>query len=209
MKSKVPEQDKPRYEFRSFGQDFQKAHYRMSRLSQPVPEELWNRTFNDIYIFSSTNNINNIKIREGQIEIKTLIHTLDELEQWDPLMDEEFPLSSKLYKRIFQALNVKSPVVEKNTYSFDEFIQVIKTNPYLNTVRVKKERQSYLVNDTICEFTQVWVNGAKISTISTESTDVENIRKTISQIGLEGIENINYLQALKRITGMVDKPLAN
>ncbi len=27
--------------------------------------------------------------------------------------------------------------------------------------------------------------------------------------GLEGVENINYLQAIKRVIGMSDKPLAN
>ena len=29
------------------------------------------------------------------------------------------------------------------------------------------------------------------------------------QVGLEGVENINYLQAIKRVIGMIDKPLAN
>jgi hypothetical protein len=28
-------------------------------------------------------------------------------------------------------------------------------------------------------------------------------------LGLEGVENINYLQAIKRVIGMINKPLAN
>ena len=35
------------------------------------------------------------------------------------------------------------------------------------------------------------------------------IKKTIKDVGLEGVENINYLQAIKRVIGMSDKPLAN
>ena len=33
--------------------------------------------------------------------------------------------------------------------------------------------------------------------------------KTIADCGLEGVENINCLQAIKRVIGMSDKPLAN
>lgn len=35
------------------------------------------------------------------------------------------------------------------------------------------------------------------------------LRRTIADVGLEGVENINYLQAIKRVIGMSNKPLAN
>ena len=53
------------------------------------------------------------------------------------------------------------------------------------------------------------INGAKVVTINSESTEIEDIKKTIKDVGLEGVENINYLQAIKRVIGMIDKPLAN
>jgi hypothetical protein len=31
----------------------------------------------------------------------------------------------------------------------------------------------------------------------------------VKDIGLEGVENINYLQAIKRVIGMINKPFAN
>lgn len=40
-------------------------------------------------------------------------------------------------------------------------------------------------------------------------TEVEDIKKTIQEVGLGGVENINYLQAIKRVIGMINKPLAN
>ena len=39
--------------------------------------------------------------------------------------------------------------------------------------------------------------------------EIEDIKKTIADCGLEGVENINYLQAIKRVIGMINKPLAN
>ena len=66
-----------------------------------------------------------------------------------------------------------------------------------------------MVNDTICEYGIVLINGARIVTVNSESTEVDHILKTITDLGLEGVENINYLQAIKRIIGMIDKPLSN
>ena len=66
-----------------------------------------------------------------------------------------------------------------------------------------------MVNDTICEYGEVLINGAKVITINSESTETDDIKKTISDLQLEGVENINYLQAIKRVIGMINKPLAN
>jgi hypothetical protein len=55
----------------------------------------------------------------------------------------------------------------------------------------------------------VLINGAKVSTINAESTETDDIKKTLSEVDLEGVENINYLQAIKRVIGWIQKPLAN
>lgn len=47
---KIGEISKPRFEFRSFGQCFCEAHKRMARLSVPVPEKVWERHSDEIYI---------------------------------------------------------------------------------------------------------------------------------------------------------------
>ncbi len=207
---KIGEISKPRFEFRSFGQNFDDAHQRMARFSVPVPEKVWKRISEEIYIISRTNDINNTKIRDGKMDIKTFVQAVDGLEQWNPLMKGEFPIAAAVLKNeVFPAFNVTMPVLNKDTYTFDEFIGIIKSNPDLLAVRVKKERYGYMVNNTICEFGYVWINGARICTINSESTELEDIKKTIKDIGLEGVENINYLQAIKRVCGFVDKPLAN
>jgi hypothetical protein len=207
---KIGEISKPRFEFRSFGQDFDKAAMRMSRFSVPVPEKVWERYSDEIYILSRTNDINNTKIRDGKMDIKTYVQTLDGLEQWNPLMKGEFPIKAGVLKNeVFPAFQVQMPALSKDVYTFDDFIEMIEKHPDLAAVRVHKQRFGYMVNNTICEYGAVLINGARVVTINSESTEVEDIKKTIKDIGLEGVENINYLQAIKRVIGMINKPLAN
>lgn len=207
---KIGEISKPRFEFRSFGQDFEKAAARMARFSVPVPEKVWERYSDEIYILSRTNDINNTKIRDGKMDIKTYVQTVDGLEQWNPLMKGEFPIkASVLEKEVFPAFQVTMPKLTKDEYTFDEFMEMVYSHPDLAAVKVHKQRFGYMVNNTICEYGAVLINGAKVYTINSESTEVEDIKKTIREIGLEGVENINYLQAIKRVTGMINKPLAN
>ena len=207
---KIGEISKPRFEFRSFGQDFTKAAARMARLSMPVPEKVRERYSDEIYILSRTNDINNTKIRDGKMDIKTFVQNVDGLEQWNPLMKGEFPMkASVLEGEVFPAFQVSMPRLTKDEYTYDEFMEMVYSHPDLAAVKVHKQRFGYMVNNTICEFGAVLINGAKVYTINSESTEIEDIKKTVSEIGLEGVENINYLQAIKRVIGMINKPLAN
>jgi hypothetical protein len=207
---KIGEISKPRFEFRSFGQNFDNAHFRLARLSVPIPEKVWERHSEEIYIMSRTNDVNNTKIRDGKMDIKTYVQTVDGLEQWNPLMKGEFPMKADMLKsEVFPAFQVEMPDLDKDVYSYEEFIEMINNHPDLQAVRVYKQRFGYMVNNTICEYGVVLINGARLVTVNSESTEVEDIKKTITDLHLEGAENINYLQAIKRVIGMIDKPLAN
>jgi len=201
---------KPRFEFRSFGQDFDVAAYLMSRLSVPVPEKVWERESDEIYILSKTNDVNNTKIRDGKMDIKTFVTAVDGLEQWNPLMKGEFPISADVLKNeVYPAFMVDVPEFDKDEYTLEEFLEMVENNPDLQAVRVHKERYGYMVNDTICEFADVLINGAHVVSINSESTEIEDIKKTMKDLKVEDVENINYLQAIKRVIGWINKPLAN
>ncbi len=207
---KIGEISKPRFEFRTFGQDFQESAKLMARLSVPVPKKVWERKSEEIYILSKTNNVNNTKIRDGKMDIKTFIKTVDGLEQWNPLMKGEFPISRQvLEKDVFPAFQVEMPHLIKNTYTKEEFLEIIDNHSELQGVKVNKHRFGYMVNDTICEVANVLINGAKVCTINSESTEIVDIKKTLKDVSLIGVENINYLQAIKRVIGWINKPLAN
>jgi ribosomal protein L30/L7E len=207
---KVGEASKPRFEYRSFGQEFEIAAWRMARLSMPVPERLWERHSAEVYIVSRTNDVNNTKIRDGKMDIKTLVRSVDDLEQWSPLMKAEFPIPAELLReQVYPAFQVTIPNLEQASYTLGEFLTLVDAHPELQSVDVRKQRFGYLVNDTICETANVLINGAKVVTINSESTEIENIKKCLVDLGLEDVENINYLRAIKRIIGMIRKPLAN
>ena len=209
-KLNVGEISKPRFEFRSFGQDFNKQAERMARLSIPIPKNFWVRHSQETYIMSRTNDINNTKIRDGKMDIKTYVQTVDTLEQWNPVTKTEFPVSTHFLKSdIFPAFQVEMPVFEKIEYTMDEFMAIVTEHPDLQAVSVVKERFGYVVNDTICEVGNILINGAKVMTINSESIELVDIKKTIIDVGLDGVENINYLQTIKRVIGWIDKPLAN
>jgi hypothetical protein len=206
----IGEVSKPRFEFRSFGQNFDTAAFRMARLSVPVPEKVWERFSDETYILSRTNDINNTKIRDGKMDIKTYVQTVDGLEQWNPLMKGEFPISREvLQEEVYPAFQVEQPELNQDSYTLDEFLAMIIAHPDLQAVRVSKHRFGYMVNDTICEIANVLINGARVISVNSESTEVDDIKKTIKDLKLEGVENINYLQAIKRVIGMIDLPLAN
>ena len=182
----------------------------MEKLSAPVPDHVKVRHSEEIYIISRTNNINNTKIRTGKMDIKTYIQTIDDLEQWNPLIKTEFPVSSELLKtNIFPAFQVSMPTFEQNEYAQDEFLSLINNHQDLQAVDVVKERFGYMVHNTICEVANVVIDGKRSVTINSESTEVEDIKRTLEDVGLGELENINYLQAIKRIIGMINKPLEN
>lgn len=209
-KKKTDALQKPRFEFRVFGNDFDNATKRMARLSMPVAENLWERQSDEIYILSNANDNSSVKIRARKIDIKNYVKSVQGYEQWEPILKEAFPITASLLSEtIFPALNIKLPPSSKESYTYEEFIELVHTFPELLAVNVHKQRFAYFVNNTICEVAKVLINGAEILTISSESTEVDDIKKTITDVGLEGLENVNYLQALKRVVGMVNTPIKN
>ena len=201
---------KPRFEFRTFGQNFDDSHYLLSRLSVPVPQKVWERESDEIYIISKTNDINNTKIRDGKMDIKTYVQTVDGLEQWNPLMKGEFPIAKEVLENdVFPAFMVDMPELKKETYTLEEFLKMIEDHEDLQGVKVHKQRFGYMVNDTICEVGNVLINGAALATINSESTELADILKTMKDVEINEFDNINYLQAIKRVIGWINKPFAN
>ena len=200
----------PRYEFRTFGQHFETAIQKMKQLSEPVPEKFRERRSDEIYLVSALNSTNNVKIREDKLDIKKLIRTDRRLEQWNPIAKAEFPLNVDfMAEELFPSFEVAVPDLDQDRYDLKSLLKLARIHPELQVVNVSKQRFGFMVNNTICEVAQVLINGAKVVTLSSESTEAEDVLKTVRDLELEEMENINYLQAIKRVTGLIDKPLMN
>ena len=197
----------PRYEFRTFGQHFDEQILLMQRLSERVPREFWERTSEEWYILSATNSTVNIKIRDQKLDTKILLETRDGLEQWRPDLKEDLPVSAEVLANIFSELQTDIPDLSLPRYRFDDLLRLVRIHPGLLAVHVFKQRFGYIINETLCETANVWVNGARVTTLSVEAETTVLVKKTLKELKLNHFENINYPNAIKRITGMIPEPL--
>jgi len=195
----------PRYEFRIFGNNLKKYENIINKLS----EKEITREMDSIYLLTPWKRKNNVKIREGVMDIKILEQELDGLEQWNPFLVGKFPLKADVIKSVvFPTLGIESPVFERKKYSLDQFInEVVCIDPDLAVAYVWKIRHAYTVNECITEIAEIKVNGASIKTICVESEDPAKVleAKKILNMGSK-MENVNYPLALKRVMGLTKLP---
>ncbi|MCW8964431.1 MAG: hypothetical protein OQL16_11600, partial [Gammaproteobacteria bacterium] len=127
-----------RYEFRVFANDFGIAEGAMRRDARMVRY----RESLEAYIVSAANDENNTKVRDALMDIKVLVNRERDLEQWNPRMKGEFPLSRELIQdEVLPAFGVSMPELNRSTYTFEQFIdEVIVPHPDLAAVNVYKQR---------------------------------------------------------------------
>lgn len=77
-----------------------------------------------------------------------------------------------------------------------------KENSELAVVRVEKKRYGFSVEGIICEYAQVWFNGAMVETACCESENYEGMKKATQALGISELPNTNYLKAAKQVLGM-------
>lgn len=195
---------KPRFEFRTFAQNFGIVEEKMRRLSNC--EKI--RESSEIYIMSAGNNENNTKVRDDLMDIKVFVREEKGLEQWNPRMKGSFPMeTTKITEEVFPAFDVQLPRFERERYTLEQFLkEIVYPHNGLTAVNVFKRRFAFTINGCIAETGEVYVNGALIKTVNVESVDVDAILEAKKMLALEEYENINYLMAIKRVIGMEPLP---
>ena len=108
----------PRYEFRIWDPSLSEVKERLEKLSGPQPAERSRET----YIVSDTTDATNTKIRAGAMDIKILLRTDQNLEQWQPYLKADFPIDAMLVaESIFPALRVDPPRISVRSFSPPSF----------------------------------------------------------------------------------------
>jgi hypothetical protein len=194
----------PRFEFRTFAQNFGQVETKMRKLSKC--EMI--RESSEVYIVSAANNENNTKVRDIKMDIKTLIQKKKGLEQWDPRMKGEFPMKTEVIREeVFPAFGVQIPEFIRGEYTLDQYLnEIIIPHPQLAAVSVFKRRFAFTINGCITEHAQLLINGAAIQTVAVELEDIDAILGAKDLLGLNEYENINYLLGIKRVIGMEPLP---
>lgn len=191
----------PRAEFRVFGKDIIKGvieHMWACKAqlfkARVMPEET--------YILSRNTNEANVKVRDGLLDIKTKTgETPEGFEIFQPRGKFQFPVSREELAEILGHLKVNVDITEPE-YTFDAFCCLVKANPEMALVKVEKKRYGFSVNGVICEYAQVWFNGALVETACCESENYEAMKGAVEALGIAGLPNTNYLRAAKAVIGM-------
>ncbi len=191
----------PRAEFRVFGQGIidivkpamWKAQAKLFKVRTSTGE---------IYFPSRLTSDANVKVREGLLDTKLkTAETPDGYEIFQPSGKFQFPVNKDDVAKILKYLKVEIPL-DQDTYTLDDFRAIANEHPDLAAVDVEKKRYGFSLDGIICEYGQIYFNGAMIETTCCESEDYEGMKKAIQALEIEKLENVNYLKAAKRVIGM-------
>ena len=192
----------PRAEFRVFG------HGIIDR----VKERMWNgktvlyqarRMPAETYFLSAATDEANVKVRDGLLDIKTKVgETPEGYEIFQPRGKFQFPVGREDLATILSHLKVDVPL-DQDSDSFEAFVAMARRHPDLSPVTVEKMRFGFTVDGIICEYAQVWFNGALIESACAESENYAGMQQVVDGLGLAALPNTNYLKAAKRVVGMI------
>jgi len=191
----------PRAEFRVFGQgviETVRAHMYNGRTvlfqARRMPAET--------YFLSANTDEANVKVRDGLLDIKSKVgETPEGYEIFQPRGKFKFPVSRADLQTILSHLRVRV-ALDKDAYGVDEFVAMARKHAELRVVTVEKMRYGFTIDGVICEYAQVWFNGALLETACAESENYAGMKEVVEGLGISGMPNTNYLRAAKRVVGL-------
>jgi len=113
----------------------------------------------------------------------------------------QFPVSRADLAEILSQLKVQMPL-DADAYTLEEFIGMARRHADLTPVTVEKVRHGFTIDGVICEYAQVWFNGALVETACVESENYALMKSVIEGLGIAAMPNTSYLRAAKRVVGM-------
>lgn len=192
----------PRAEFRVFGQG----------IIEPLKERLWNgktvlfaarRMPLETYFLSTRTDEANVKVRDSLLDIKTKTgETPEGYEIFQPRGKFQFPVKQGDLSAILAHLQVDL-ALDQASYPIEAFIALARRHPDLVPVSVEKMRYGFTIDGILCEYAQVWFNGAMLESACVESENHDGMRQVVEALGLAALPNTNYLKAAKRVVGLL------
>jgi|1185.fasta_scaffold08762_2 exopolyphosphatase/guanosine-5'-triphosphate,3'-diphosphate pyrophosphatase len=187
----------PRWEWRTFGQEFGDADSALAAL--PV-EQVVEST--ELYILSASGT-DVVKVRDELMDIKQLQQVSDDgLEQWAPVLKATFPISASELGAVTAALGVTTVPPARDDYPLDVLLDdVITPNAELMAIEVHKRRVRHRIGGCLAERTEVRTDRAFTCTIAIESEDPALVMAVLAEVGLGGQPNVNFGRGLKVLEG--------
>ena len=188
----------PRWEYRVFADD-------LGAVETNVGAHECTRVLDSAedYIICLSNG-NNVKIRDGLLDIKQLENINDDtLEQWMPVLKIGFPCPADEAAKIFSAFGLTRPEMARDEYTYDQFIsEVVGGADDLAVVKVVKKRYGFMIREVIVEVAEVTFDGHAVKTAAVEHIDPDLVMEIVRELGLDTFTNVNYIKAMKKTVGM-------
>jgi len=187
----------PRWEWRTFGNDFGSAE--ASIKAHECTREVES---SEVYILSRKSG-ENIKIRDTLMDVKVLREVnSDTLEQWFPIMKATFPIAKDDLETVFSAAGLQADLTDVEVVDFNTFIaKYVDSNPDLKSVGVFKKRYGYMIEGATVELAELTIIGQPIRTVAVEDADPALVTRLVKELGLDHFENISYIKAMRRMVG--------
>jgi exopolyphosphatase/guanosine-5'-triphosphate,3'-diphosphate pyrophosphatase len=187
----------PRWEWRTFGDDFGEAD---ARFASTAPERV--QDSDETYLLATRSDAS-VKVRDGLMDVKRL-EAVDEdgLEQWKPVIKAEFPLPAAGVQDVLAALGVKAGALDRPAYTLEELIaEVVDPNPDLRAVDVHKHRDHFTVGGAMAELSAIAAEGKSTRTIAVESENPALVVAALRELGLPPEPNVCLARGLKALLG--------
>jgi len=92
--------------------------------------------------------------------------------------------------------------VAAGAVDWNTFLGAVRSHPDLVAVTVEKMRWGFTIDGIICEYAQVWFNGALLESACVESDRHDDLKAVIEALGLDGHANTNYIEAAAGVVGL-------
>ena len=187
----------PRWEWRTFGEDFGDADARFAELEAERVEES-----DEVYLLSLRSEAS-VKIRGGLMDVKELQSVNDDgLQQWKPVLKAAYPVAATDVPRVMKALGAAVPPLARTAYSLDEVIaELVGPDPDLGAVAVHKRREHYTVGGCMAELSELRTDDGARRTIAVEGEDPARVIAAVRELGLGSRENVCVARGLRELVG--------
>jgi exopolyphosphatase/guanosine-5'-triphosphate,3'-diphosphate pyrophosphatase len=187
----------PRWEWRTWGEEFGEAELRFGALAAERVEDS-----HEVYLLSLERDVS-VKVRAALIDVKQLERVNEAgLEQWKPVLKAPFPLVADDVTAVMAALTDTIPPLARPEYTLDELIdELVAPNGGLLAVKVYKRREHYTVGGCMAELSELRTDHGARRTIAVESEDPKLVVAAVRELGLDPDPNVNVPRALKALVG--------
>lgn len=194
-----------RYEFRAFAADLGHVSERLAQIASAVQREAGQET----YVVSRLHTGANVKLRDGNLDVKRLEVREGVFEQWRPVLHAPLPISRELWReQVATLLGVTLEEEMPAQLAAKEILSIAARAPELRAVEIHKKRTKFIHADGLSEHVQLAVCGAKMQSAAVESAKIDAALRLLKHAMLEGFTNTSYPVFLAGLGGCDNKAVS-